>query len=93
MHGRAAIYVPAEGAPARFLARVGAGGPPELRLRLTIEDRLINEVTLSHAWREIVVAVPRTGRQAYRRVELQTVGTDGAPSDVAVGIGIVRFEP
>jgi O-antigen ligase len=90
MHGRAAIYVPAQGEPARFLARVGVGGPPELRLSLWLDRRLVNEVTLSREWREVVLIVPRSGDAAYRRLELHATLPAGTPTDAAAEIGIVR---
>lgn len=93
MRGHAAIYVPARKQPSRFLARVGDGGPPALRLAMFLDDRLVNEVTLSHAWRRVIIVVPPEGREGYRRVELDVRSADGSPSDARVDIGIVRLEP
>jgi len=90
MHGRAAMYVPADGEPARFLARVGDGGPPDLHLSLWLDRRLVNEVTLSREWREVVLIVPRSGDAAYRRLELHATLPGGTPTDATAEIGIVR---
>jgi hypothetical protein len=90
MRGQAAIYVPAGEQPARFLARVRPGGPAELRLAITLDGRLINEVALSREWREVQVVVPRQGQMRYRRVDLKVSRSDRSHSAAAVQIGIVR---
>jgi O-antigen ligase len=90
MRGHAAIYVPATGGPVRFLARIGNGGPEELRLRLSFDGRLVNEVRLSREWRPVDLIVPREGNAPFRRLGLDLAGPGGAAADAAADIGIVQ---
>jgi O-antigen ligase len=90
MRGHAAIYVPATGGPVRFLARIGSGGPEELRLRLSFDGRLVNEVRLSREWRPVDLIVPREVDAAFRRLELDVAEPSGAAADAAADIGIVQ---